>query len=391
MSALRALARPLRALARPVLSFARLDAAGGLVLFAAAAAALLWANSPARGLYHRLFDGAVTLGAFRVPTATLIDDGLMSLFFFVVGAEIKRELAVGELSSFRKALLPAVGALGGMVAPAAIFAALNRGGPGLRGWAIPMATDIAFSVGVLALLKGRVARGLVVFLTALAIFDDLGGILVIAIFYGHGLHAWWLLAAAGLLGIAVAAGRRGAIGFAPYLILGVPLWIAVHQSGVHATMAGVALGLAVPARARFVHALQPWVTFLILPLFALGSSGVDLSGVRAADLLQPICLGAGLGLFAGKQVGIFAFTMASVKLGLAAMPGGARPAQLYGVAIVGGIGFTVALFIAGLAFPDAALLAQARLGILLGSLAAGVIGYGWLRVWGGGPRLKASD
>ena len=420
----------LRVIARPVQAFFRLEASGGIVLLLAAAAALIWANSPARHLYHRLLDGKVTIGfdsvVFQVPAHAIINDGLMSVFFFVVGMEIKRELAIGELRTFKKALLPAVAALGGMLVPAGLYLLLNRGGDGLRGWAIPMATDIAFSIGVLTLLRGRVSHALVVFLTALAIFDDIGGILVIALFYGHGLQIGWLVAAAAVLGVVVLVGRRGVRNWAPYLVLGVMLWWAVHQSGVHVTIAGVLLGLAIPARSRltprevlgrlrahtselldhpgeveeeslhelegriedleapltrFIHLLHPWVAYLIVPLFALANSGVDLSGATARSLLQPICLGAGLGLFVGKQLGIFAFTMIASRLGLASLPGGARPIEVYGVSLVGGIGFTVALFIAGLAFPEAAQLTQAKLGILLGSLSAGVVGFAWLRIF----------
>jgi NhaA family Na+:H+ antiporter len=432
----------LRALARPIQVFFRLEAAGGIALLCAAAAALCWASSPAAPVYHRIFEGVISIGfdgqAARVSVRAIVNDGLMTIFFFVVGMEIKRELVVGELRSFRRALLPAVAALGGMIVPGVIYLLFNRGGPGERGWAIPMATDIAFSIGVLTLLKGRVSQASIVFLTALAIFDDIGGIAVIALFYGQGLRLGWLAVAAAVYGVAIAVGARAVRGFAPYLGLGVLLWIAVLKAGIHATIAGVLLGLAIPARARwapryvlerlrdgcaallarppdeeterealhgledaiedleaplarFIHVLHPWVAFGIVPLFALANSGVDLSGARAADLLQPVCLGAALGLFLGKQIGIFAFTMAAARLGVSALPGNARALEVYGVSMVGGIGFTVALFIAGLAFSDPALLAQAKLGIVIGSLASGIAGFAWLRLFARGRTIAAGQ
>lgn len=421
----------LRNLARPIQAFLRLEAASGILLLLATALALAWANSPWRGLYLAVVEAPLSLGvgghAVRFTVHALVNDGLMSVFFFVVGMEIKRELVVGELNSARKALLPAIAALGGMLVPAGLYVALNWGGPGLRGWAIPMATDIAFSIGVLTLLKGRVNAALLVFLTALAIFDDMGGILVIALFYGSGLQAGWLLGAAGACAALFLVGRAGARGWAPYLLGGAALWVCLHEGGIHATIAGVLLGLAIPARgeeepreaiarlreeaaavlaapagdalepealhalegsleeveaplARFIHQLHPWVAFGVMPVFALANSGVDLSATRAEHLLAPVALGSALGLFVGKQLGIFAFTWAAVRLGISPAPGGAPLRQLYGVAMVAGIGFTVALFIAGLAFNDPVLLVEAKLGILLGSLASGLAGYAVLRL-----------
>jgi NhaA family Na+:H+ antiporter len=423
-----------RGLVRPIQLFFRLQAASGLLLLAAALGALVWANSPFAGVYRWLFEGTLSLSfgdlAVRLPARAVIDDGLMTIFFFLVGLEIKRELAVGELRSVRRALLPALAALGGMLVPAAVYALLNRGGAGARGWAIPMATDIAFSIGVLTMLKGRVSHALIVFLTALAIFDDLAGIAVIAIFYGHGLEFDWAAVAAALVASVLLLGLRGVRSLGPYLLAGALLWFAVRESGIHPTIAGVLLGLSVPARtrrtqresleelrarsaalleqphalegdsgalpslrraleelesplSRFIHVLHPWVAFGIVPLFALANSGVDLSGARARDLLLPVSLGCGLGLFLGKQVGIFTFALAASAAGVAPLPEGVRRVELYGVSIVGGIGFTVALFIAGLAFPEPALLREAKLGILCGSLAAGVAGYAWLRVFAG--------
>jgi NhaA family Na+:H+ antiporter len=420
----------LAALVRPLQAFFRLEAASGIVLLGCAAAALAWANlAPAS--YRLVFDAPVTIGvgalSARFSVLHLVNDGLMTLFFFVVGMEIKRELVVGELRTLPQAALPAIAALGGMLVPAGIFLAWNAGGPGAPGWGIPMATDIAFCIGVLTLLRTRVPHGLVVFVTALAIFDDIGGILVIALFYGSGIQLPWLAAAAGVAAAAAVMSRAHVRSPAAWAAAGVLLWLALHGSGVHATIAGVILGLAVPARprrplrdvlrelsadagalaggradderdaaacqgiaerieeleaplTRFVHALHPWVAFGIMPLFALANSGIALSGFEPARLGAPVAVGTAVALFVGKQAGIFAFTWAALALGLARPPGGASHAKLLGASIVAGIGFTVALFIAGLAYPDAPhLLDEAKLGILAGSLASGVVGAVVLR------------
>jgi len=389
----------------PLQAFLRLEAASGILLLACAAAALVWANLDPVS-YRALVDRSI---AFTVAGAhvgftlhALINDGLMSLFFFVVGMEIKRELVIGELSSFAKASLPAVAALGGMLVPAGVYLAFNVRGPGLVGWGIPMATDIAFCVGILTLLKSRVPRGLVVFVTALAIFDDIGSILVIALFYGSGLHAWWLLGAGALTLALVALGRRHVESGLVYAVGGVALWYTLHHGGVHATIAGVILGLCIPAHPRpdrdgrrsnelggdhaqspldrFVHRLHPVAAFAVMPLFALANTGVPLRHLGLSTLGEPVALGVGLGLFAGKQVGIFGATLLAVRLGLARIPGEASPAKLFGVSVLGGIGFTVSLFIAALAYAEApALLDQAKLGVLLGSLGSGVVGFAILR------------
>jgi len=420
-----------RAVVRPLQDFFRLEAASGILLLCSAALAMAWANSPLRDSYTAIFDAQLTLGVgesqVHFTVHRLINDVLMAIFFFVVGMEIKRELIVGELRSLSRALLPLVAAIGGMVVPAAIYAVLNRGGPGLVGWAIPMATDIAFCIGCLSLLKGRVPHALVVFLTALAIFDDMGGILVIAFFYGSGLHVSWLLGALAVTGGLFAINRLRVGNGLAYAVGGTALWYTLHHGGIHATIAGVILGMMIPARAarpsqevltelhahttrlvrepreeelgdaellaieerleelepplnRFVHLLHPYVAFLIMPLFALANSGVPLSGVGLEALTNRISLGAGLGLFLGKQLGIFLFTVLAVRLRLAPIPGGASRGKLYGVAMIAGIGFTVALFIARLAFPEPRLLDQAKIGILLGSLASGVVGFLILRL-----------
>jgi len=422
----------------PVQAFFRLEAASGLLLLGCAVAALAWANvAPAS--YRAVFATPVTIGAAgtvaRFTLLALVNDGLMALFFFVVGMEIKRELVHGELRTLPQALLPAIAAAGGMVVPAAIFLAFNAGGPGVPGWGIPMATDIAFCIGVLTLLRRRVPHALVVFVTALAIFDDLGGILVIALFYGSGLHAPWLLAAGAVGAAAILLSRAGVRSGLAWATVGALLWYALHGAGIHATIAGVILGLAIPARprrplreviadlsehvgdllraaedeerdeaavegieerleeleaplTRFVHALHPWVAFGIMPLFALANSGVELSSLDRSQLTGDVAVGAAIALFAGKQVGIFVFTLAAVRSGLARIPGDASPVKLLGVSIVAGVGFTVALFIAGLAYPTTPrLLDEAKLGILAGSLASGLAGALVLRAT---PRVGAA-
>jgi len=419
-----------KAVARPLQEFFELEAASGILLLCSAAIALVWANSPMRDSYTAIFEAPLTIGVgesqVHFSFHHLINDGLMAIFFFAVGMEIKRELVVGELRSLSRALLPLVAAVGGMVVPAVIYVVLNRGSPGLVGWAIPMATDIAFCIGCLSLLKSRVPYALVVFVTALAIFDDMGGILVIALFYGSGLHASWLLGALAVTGALLVLNRLQVGNGLAYAVGGVALWYTLHHGGIHATIAGVILGMMIPARAsrpaqevltelhthtthlvreprgealgnaellaieerleelepplnRFLHLLHPYVAFLIMPLFALANSGVSLAGVGLEALTNNISLGAALGLFFGKQLGIFLFTLLAVRLGLAPMPGGASRGKLYGVAVIAGIGFTVALFIAGLAFPEPRLLDQAKIGILLGSLASGVVGFLILR------------
>jgi NhaA family Na+:H+ antiporter len=385
------------AVVRPLQSFLRTEASSGVLLLAGAVAALLWANideASYRGVFAHSFDVGAGAAIGHFTFRELVNDGLMAIFFFVVGMEIKRELVVGELDSMGKASLPAVAALGGMLLPAAIFLAFNRGRAGSNGWGIPMATDIAFCVGILALLKDRVPHALVVFVTALAIFDDIGGILVIAFFYGHGVALPWLLAA-GVVFVALFFMNRihVANGLA-YGLGGACLWYALHHAGIHATIAGVIVGLLIPARPRrdsleeleppverFVRLLHPLVAFGIVPLFALANSGVVFRSVGISTLTEPTVLGAAAGLFIGKQAGIFGVTLVAVKLRLAPMPGGVSRMKLFGVSVVSGIGFTVALFIAALAYADAPeLLEHAKLGILLGSLLAGVVGFTVLRL-----------
>jgi NhaA family Na+:H+ antiporter len=419
------------AVLRPLQAFFALEAASGIVLLGAAVVALVLANSGLAERYEAALAYPIALGegagAARFTLHALVNDGLMTIFFFVVGLEIKRELSVGELRRPAQAALPALAAIGGMVVPAAVYLAFNAGGPGAAGWGIPMATDIAFSIGVLTVLARRVPYALVVFLTALAIIDDIGGILVIAIFYGDGARPLWLLASAAAAAAALGLSRGYVRSGIAWAIVGGVLWWTLHHAGIHATLAGVILGLAVPARpraaprevlralaahatevaarpadeeldrqevlaieerleeleaplGRFEHLLHPWVAFGVMPVFALANAGVDVRGATLADLLGPVALGTALGLVVGKPVGIFLLSAAAVRAGLSPVPGGASWAKLLGVSWVAGIGFTVALFIATLAFPgDAALLDQAKVGVLAGSLLAGVAGAALLR------------
>ena len=308
----------------------------------------------------------------------------MAIFFFLVGLEVKREILVGDLSSLRRALLPLIAAVGGMAAPAMVYVLINGANPdGLKGWAIPAATDIAFVVGVLAVLGSRVPASLKVFLLALAIVDDLLAIVIIAVFYAHDLA----LPALGLASVGAVVlfvlNRSGVRSFGPYVIVGVLMWACVLKSGVHATLAGVALALAIPVESdddtpsmleRAEMALGPWVHFGVAPIFAFANAGVSLSGVTWAAMLAPIPLGIAAGLFLGKQIGIFGSTWIAVKLGCGDMPKGATWRQVYGVALLGGIGFTMSLFIGTLAFPEPSYAAAVRVGVLVGSLASAVVG-----------------
>jgi NhaA family Na+:H+ antiporter len=319
----------------------------------------------------------------------------MAIFFLLVGLEIKRELLEGELSSFGKAALAAVAAIGGMAIPALVYVAINWGDPvALRGWAIPAATDIAFAVGVLALLGPRIPSSLKIFLLALAILDDLGAILVIAAFYTADLH-WSALVLAGAgVAVLIALNRLGVRRLAPYLLTGVFIWVCVLKSGVHATLAGVVVALAIPLSReagapsmleQLEESLHPWVSFAVLPLFAFANAGVALAGLSPAKLLEGMPLGITLGLFLGKPIGIFVTTYAAVVGGLAPRPEGASWAHILGVGLLGGIGFTMSLFIGMLAFSDPAHAAQLRLGVLAGSLLSAGAGYLVLRLTVAGP------
>jgi NhaA family Na+:H+ antiporter len=360
------------------------EAGSGLVLMAAAALALMIANSPLAPFYFRLLDAH--LGPVTVLHA--VNDGLMALFFLLVGLEIKRELIDGELSSWPKRVLPGIAAAGGMIVPALIYLALNAGEPiNLRGWAIPTATDIAFALGVLVLLGRRVPISLKVFLTALAIIDDLGAVTIIALVYTDHLSISWLALALTATAALLALNRAGITKLAPYLILGGLLWFFVLESGVHATLAGVTLALTIPIapspRAigaasplhRLEHLLQPWVGFLVVPIFGFANAGVNFGMIDAGAAFANVPLGIAAGLFIGKQLGVFTFSWAAIRLGIAERPREATLPQLYGVSILCGIGFTMSLFIGLLAFPSAPQLEDGvKVGVLAGSLCSALLG-----------------
>jgi Na+:H+ antiporter, NhaA family len=380
----------------------RHEAAGGALLLLAAALALVLDNSPLEWLYDRLLETPVAVRAGQLaiekPLLLWINDGLMALFFLAVGLELKRELLTGDLSSWRRAILPLLAALGGMAVPALIYAFINAGNPGgLKGWAIPAATDIAFALGVLALLGRRVPPSLKVFLLALAIIDDLGAIIIIALFYAQDLSSLALGLALAGCAVLLCLNRADVRSFAPYMLTGLFIWVCVLKSGVHATLSGVILALAIPLRPmpslqaeaasgsgvsmleRLEHGLKPWVTYAIAPLFAFANAGVSLAGLKLAAMLAPVPLGIAAGLFLGKQAGIFLSVWLAVRLRLAEMPEGASWRQVYGVAVLGGIGFTMSLFIGTLAFPDPASALAVRVGVLVGSLVSAAWGYTVLR------------
>ncbi len=366
------------------------EVTAGLVLLLAAVSALVVANSPLQDLYARTLATHIQLGvrplALSKEVVHWVNDGLMVVFFFLVGLEIKREALRGALSNPKAAMLPIVGALGGMAFPAVIYSAVNwDNSVALRGWAIPAATDIAFAVGVMAMLGKRVPPTLKVFLLALAIIDDLGAIIIIAFFYTADLSLSALsLAAAGVAVLAL-LNHLNVMRVLPYLIVGAFVWICVLESGVHATLAGVATALAIPLTGKnkgeegplhaLEQALSPWVSFLILPIFAFANAGLSLGDLSAEDMLSPIPVGIALGLFLGKPLGIYTAVRLALASGLGAMPYGASQIQLFGTAILGGIGFTMSLFIGMLAFPSVEASAEVRLGVLAGSIFSALVGY----------------
>jgi NhaA family Na+:H+ antiporter len=379
---------------RAIREFLRLEAAAGIILFGTAVLAVIADNSPLAPWYDALFDlpVSVRVGALVLdkPLLLWINDGLMAVFFLLVGLEIKRELAEGELSSRAQAILPFGAALSGMLVPAAIYAFLNRHDPvAVHGWAIPSATDIAFALGVLSLLGSRVPLGIKIFLMAVAVLDDLGAIVVIATFYTEKLSAAALGLAIVALAVLFLLNRAGVIRLAAYLLVGIILWVCVLKSGVHATLAGVAVGLAIPLRGpgksgpsplrEIEHALHPWVTYGIMPIFAFANAGISFEGLTFARLAAPVPLGIAVGLFVGKQLGIFAAVVLLVRLKLAALPPGATWPMVYGVALLCGIGFTMSLFIGTLAFNDAQHAVDVRLGVIVGSLLSAAVGYAVLR------------
>jgi Na+:H+ antiporter, NhaA family len=402
-------------LIRPLVDFLHTEAAGGVALVAAAIVALLWANSPWDASYDDLWTThlAVALGDWELDLdlRDWINDGLMALFFFVVGLEIKRELVEGELRDPRRAALPACAALGGMIVPALIYAAFNAGGEGAEGWGIPMATDIAMAVGVLSLMGSRVSPSLKLFLLALAIVDDIGAIVVIAVSYTEDIGGEALLAAAGLVVVVAAMRRAGVTWIAPYAVIGAALWLALHESGVHATLAGVVLGLMTPTQpirhpelvdageladvssyeaarqtataAResvsvvewLEHQLHPWTSFVIVPLFVLANAGLPLSGAAVSDALRSsVAGGIVIGLVVGKFVGVAGFTWLAARLRIARLPEDATWSGILGVSALAGIGFTVSIFITDLAFAGTPLEDEAKIAILAASVLAAAIG-----------------
>jgi NhaA family Na+:H+ antiporter len=421
---------PTPAIMRPFLRFAKMEAAGGILLLTCTVLALVWANSP-WAAYYEQFGHAHAFVGFedRVLAESLhfwINDGLMAFFFFLVGLEIKREVLIGELASFRQAALPMSAAVGGVIAPALIYWAINRGLPSAAGWGVPMATDIAFALGIMALLGSRVPTSLKLFLAALAIVDDIIAVLVIAIFYTNTI-SWYHLGAAVLcMVLALVANKMGITSTIIYALIGLGLWLAMLHSGVHATLAGVLLAFAIPARTqlnpiafyknstgildrfqaaddpgsevfssgqqvafheleeqcnaaqpplqRIEHSLQPWVSLLIMPLFALVNAGVDIRGFSLGALVHPITLGIALGLFIGKPLGITLMSWLFVVTKIAVKPASLSWVQIHGAAWLGGIGFTMSLFISALAFDEENLLAIAKVAIILGSVIAGSVG-----------------
>jgi NhaA family Na+:H+ antiporter len=368
-----------------------LEAASGLLLIAAAVLALIINNSSLSWLYNGLLDTPVVaqVGALKIakPLLLWINDGLMALFFLLIGLEVKREVLDGQLSKPSQIVLPGAAAIGGMVVPALIYWFLNRDNPAaLAGWAIPTATDIAFALGVLALLGKRVPVSLKLFLMTLAIIDDLGAIIIIAIFYSGALSTLSLALAAACIAALIGMNRLGVVKLGPYMIIGLILWVCVLKSGVHATLAGVTLAFCIPLRTKnaepsplltLEHALHPWVAYGILPLFAFANAGLSLSGVTVESFTHDVPMGIAVGLLLGKTVGVFGLTWLAVKIGIAVLPQGANWGQVLGVAILCGIGFTMSLFVGSLAFvPGASEYAgMDRMGILTGSILAALIGY----------------
>lgn len=426
----------------PFRRFAAVSSAGGIVLIAATFAALFLANSPWASFYHHMWEVPLMIGvgswAGQLSAHHVINDGLMAIFFFVVGLEIKRELVAGELKNPRTAALPLVAALGGMIVPAAIFASMNHAGAGADGWGIPMATDIAFALGILSLLGDRVPTSLKVFVAAFAIADDIGAILVIAVFYSSGVNYTALIVGAIILATAAGANFAGVRSTLAFAVLGLLLWVETFSSGIHATVAGVLLAMTIPVRTRIAedtflrkarralddfhaaaivtaddpdttvlsnqdhhaaleeletlvddarpplirleHALHGIVSFIILPLFAFANAGVSLNGGMISEAVtNPVLIGAFAGLTLGKPIGIALFSWLAVKLRWATLPSGVTWPSLWGAGILGGIGFTMALFVADLAYADALLLDTAKLGVLAASLVTGIVGWLWLR------------
>ncbi len=389
--------------ARMIRNFLQMESAGGITLMFAALLALIASNSPLASLYTSMLETPFTiaLGELALSKAVLlwINDGFMAVFFLLIGLELKREILEGQLSSIDQIALPAIAAIGGMAIPALVFTGINWGeGANMDGWAIPTATDIAFALGIMALLGNRVPLSLKILLTAIAIFDDLGAIIIIAFFYTAELSLISLaLAAAALVGLFL-LNRLGVTAKTPYILIGIILWVCVLKSGVHATLAGVALGFAIPLKGKteesksplknLEHALHPWVAFMILPVFAFANAGVSLQGITLETIFAPLTLGIAAGLFIGKQLGVFSFIWIATKSKICRLPKGITWRQIYALALLTGIGFTMSLFIGGLAFEDPAVAGQVRIGVLSGSVLSAIAGYCLLRF---GAKENAPD
>ena len=425
-----AIEAPADRLLRPIREFMHQEVSGGIVLIGVTLIALVSGFAPWSEQYYGIWQHKITIGfgdaMLSKPLLLWINDGLMAIFFFLVGLEIKREILTGELSTLRKAALPIAAAIGGMVVPAGIYVIFNWGQPGMNGWGVPMATDIAFALGILALLGSRVPFSLKVFLTALAIIDDLGAVLIIALFYTSDISVTALIVAGVTLGLLVSLNRLQIRSFTPYLVLGIILWFAFLKSGVHATVAGVLLAMTIPARPkidadtfvsrsrrifqrirgaadqsekkrlhklrdiremsvdlesplhRLEHELHPWTTYLVIPIFALANAGVTFS-LERETMFHGVTLGVFLGLLVGKQVGVLFFSWIAVKAGFADRPEGISWGHIYGAGWLAGVGFTMSLFITGLAFPGGELVTMSKVGIILASFCSGVGGYLILR------------
>ncbi|WP_448213364.1 Na+/H+ antiporter NhaA [Colwellia sp. MEBiC06753] len=376
---------------KAIQDFLKLEAASGIILMIAAVVAIILANSPLSHYYDLLLNipVVVAVGSFEIakPLLLWINDGLMALFFFLVGLELKREFLEGDLSEPGQVALPAIGAVGGMLIPALIYAALNyQDVNALKGWAIPTATDIAFALGILAIVGSKVPLQLKVFLTSLAIFDDLGAIIVIALFYTDQLSVTSLVVSAFVLVTLWVLNKRGVKDTAPYIFFGMILWVAVLKSGVHATLAGVVLAMFIPIKGgegqpsplkSLEHNLHSMVAFIILPIFAFANAGVNLTGIGVEQIVSPVPLGIILGLIVGKQLGVFGFCFLAIKAGFVKLPEHVNWTLLYGAALLCGVGFTMSLFIGSLAFEQTGvnLVYQDRLGIIVGSVISGVLGY----------------
>ena len=371
--------------------FLKLESAGGILLLLSAVAAMLLANSPLSEQYNNFLNLPVSIqiGHFTIDKTLIhwINDGFMAVFFILVGMEVKKELFEGSLSSYQQAIFPAIAAIGGMIIPAIVYWFIAKQDPSLvNGWAIPMATDIAFALGIMALLSKQVPLPLKIFLLALAIIDDLGAIVVIALFFSHGLSVQALFFSAITIIALVLLNRFKVSALCAYMVVGAILWASVLKSGVHATLAGVIIGFCIPLNGKngekplhdFEHILAPWSSFIILPLFAFANAGVSFEGLDFTMLSSPLLLAIALGLIIGKPVGVFSFSYISVKLGLAKLPNGVNFKQIFAVALLCGIGFTMSMFLASLAFEADAgetINTLSRLGILLGSTISAIIGY----------------